>query len=205
MKRLMFIAIVCAFVAVPVRADLFSEDFESGLGAWTGFSGQIVANPIGAGNTLNFRSVYAGGDTFTSVGIALTPGQSYSVSFDYLGVPGQGTPGDLGGYAGLSEGTTPGNPGSHMWYYGTGSVSGAAAVLVDDGAWHRYTYNFTAPVVGNAGSFSVIHLMFEDFSGSGGVAGDAYFDNISLVPVPGAVLLGILGLSAAGIKLRKFA
>ena len=33
------------------------------------------------------------------------------------------------------------------------------------------------------------------------------FDNLAVgvVPVPGAVLLGILGLSAAGIKLRKFA
>ena len=28
---------------------------------------------------------------------------------------------------------------------------------------------------------------------------------VTVVPVPGAVLLGILGLSVAGIKLRKFA
>jgi hypothetical protein len=42
---------------------------------------------------------------------------------------------------------------------------------------------------------------------------DFYFDKAVLtvntevnpVPVPGAVLLGILGLSAAGVKLRKFA
>ena len=34
-------------------------------------------------------------------------------------------------------------------------------------------------------------------------SGDAF--HVSVVPVPGAVLLGILGLSAAGIKLRKFA
>jgi hypothetical protein len=32
---------------------------------------------------------------------------------------------------------------------------------------------------------------------------DAY--HISVVPVPGAVLLGILGLGVAGIKLRKYA
>jgi choice-of-anchor C domain-containing protein len=30
-------------------------------------------------------------------------------------------------------------------------------------------------------------------------------DNVSVVPVPAAVLLGLLGLSAAGLKLRKFA
>lgn len=33
--------------------------------------------------------------------------------------------------------------------------------------------------------------------------GDAF--HISVVPVPGAVLLGMLGLAAAGVKLRKFA
>ena len=30
-------------------------------------------------------------------------------------------------------------------------------------------------------------------------------ESVNPVPVPGAVLLGILGLSAAGIKLRRFA
>ncbi len=29
--------------------------------------------------------------------------------------------------------------------------------------------------------------------------------SVSLVPVPGAVLLGILGIGVAGLKLRKFA
>jgi hypothetical protein len=28
---------------------------------------------------------------------------------------------------------------------------------------------------------------------------------LTVVPVPGAILLGILGLSVAGVKLRKFA
>jgi len=41
-----------------------------------------------------------------------------------------------------------------------------------------------------------------------GVSGSSVgFDNLNFVPVPlpGAVLLGMLGLSVAGIKLRKFA
>ena len=42
-------------------------------------------------------------------------------------------------------------------------------------------------------------MLDEDYPSSG----DAF--HISIVPVPGAVLLGILGLSAAGIKLRRFA
>jgi hypothetical protein len=36
-------------------------------------------------------------------------------------------------------------------------------------------------------------------------AGDTTFDAKSVVPVPGAVLLGVLGLGVAGIKLRKYA
>ena len=37
--------------------------------------------------------------------------------------------------------------------------------------------------------------------------GDAYIavPDTAYVPVPGAVILGLLGLGAAGIKLRKFA
>jgi hypothetical protein len=52
-------------------------------------------------------------------------------------------------------------------------------------------------------------MMFEDFAhpsySTAANAPDVYFDNISFVPVPGAVLLGMLGLGVAGVKLRKFA
>jgi len=207
MKKIALVALICAFIAMPARADIFSEDFESGLGAWTGAGGgvhhgQIVDDPLDPSATnknqvLNFSELDSSGDIFTSAdAFALTPGQSYSISFDYLGLARQGSvAGDFGGYAGLSEGL----PGSHMWYYATGSASGAQDVLLDDGQWHRYTYTFTAPISG----LNAVHLMFEDFHYSGGVAGDAYFDNINFVPVPGAVLLGMLGLSVVGVKLRK--
>ena len=57
-----------------------------------------------------------------------------------------------------------------------------------------------------------IHLMLEDFSGSGDIAGDVYFDNILLtdsngsspVPEPASMLLfgmGILGF--AGFRKKK--
>jgi hypothetical protein len=56
-------------------------------------------------------------------------------------------------------------------------------------------------------------LAFEDLYGSlsGSTSDWDYTDfvvmveSVTPVPVPGAVLLGILGLSAAGIKLRRFA
>lgn len=196
-------------LGATASADLFYDGFEGDLSAWVGKTGdpsshhgEIAVDPHDTTNhALRFTETNLGGDIFTTAaGFALTPGREYAVSFRYLGDPTQGgTAGDLGGYAGLSGGFA----GSHLWYYGTGSVSGASPVLVDDGQWHSYSYTFTAPLsIGNP-----IHLMFEDFYAPGyglaDVACDAYFDDIRFVPVPGAVLLGMLGLSVTGARLRK--
>ena len=211
MKKCIFALAAVLVLAAAAQADLFNEDFEGGdLSAWVGqgggaHHGTIVTDPLDPGNkVLTFTETNWGGDIFaTAAGFDLTPGQQYTVSFRYLGDPAKGgTSDNLGGYAGLAAGL----PGAHKWYYGTGTVSGAADVLVDNGSWGSYRYDFTAPVPGVG---SHIHLMFEDFYLSGyglnDVAGDVYFDDIRLVPVPGAVLLGIIGLSAVGVKLRKFA
>jgi hypothetical protein len=48
----------------------------------------------------------------------------------------------------------------------------------------------------------VFHTRSQPLNGRGAVA---YFDNVQVVPVPGAVLLGMIGLSIAGVKLRKSA
>jgi hypothetical protein len=42
-------------------------------------------------------------------------------------------------------------------------------------------------------------------TGINGGTSDSYINTRTTVPVPGAVLLGLLGLTAAGIKLRKYA
>jgi hypothetical protein len=198
-------AILVGMSCSGALADLwFSEDFESDLSAWTGKSGAahngvIVADPLNSDNrVLTFTAVNSHGDIFTLDSFSLIPGQKYTVSFDFLGLVTQAS-GGSGGFAGLSEGL----PGSHMWYYGTNTTSGAAPVLVDDRQWHHYEYEFTSPVK----DFDAFHLMFEDFwsGSSGGIAGDAYFDNITLrvVPLPGAALLGALGLGLAGWRLRR--
>ena len=59
-------------------------------------------------------------------------------------------------------------------------------------------------------TFSGIHSVLLTQNSGGGIGGTIGFDNLAFnsvvpVPLPAAVLLGILGLSAAGIKLRKFA
>ena len=52
------------------------------------------------------------------------------------------------------------------------------------------------------GSSSIGNVRILQFCNSDGTGYKQ--DQLYLVPVPGAVLLGILGLGAAGLKLRKF-
>lgn len=192
-----------AVFVTPAFADVvFSENFESGLGAWTGKSagahhGQVVADPLNAANSaLSFASLNAAGDIFTTNAIQIDTSLSYVISFDYLGMTDRGMNPAVGtnGYVGLSQGL----PDNHTWLYSTQGTSGAADVLVDDSAWNHYQFALSVPQNwADANGIASFHLMLEDFSGSGGVAGDAYFDNFSIRTVPApfsAALLGAGGL-----------
>ncbi len=167
---------------------VFSDDFESGLDAWTGasggaHSGVIVNDPIRPNNkVLKFNKLSSGGDIFTRTLFTLDQNYTYIISFEYLGQQKTGSvAGNIGGFAGLAEGL----PGRHMWYYGTATDGGATDILIDDGKWHLYTFyfrpNVSFPAFG--GSSNKVHLMFEDFSGPG-IAGDALFDNIHIEKTP---------------------
>lgn len=198
--RTLIAAIALGSAAAASQADIvFQDDFESGLSLWTGKNGGIhhgvlVNDPLGGLNTvLSFNGLNAGGDMFSETPISLGSNQSYRLSFDYLGLTNQySNASDTGGYVGFSVGT----PNTHRWKWATGSVSGADDVLIDDGAWHSYQFDFTTADLGLG---SDVRLMVEDFSGSGGSAGDAFFDNfaIATVPSPGtAALFGIGGMLA---------
>ena len=176
------------------HADIvFSDDFESGLSLWTGkdngaHHGMIVDDPFGGLNSvLTFNGLNAGGDIFTD-SLTLNANQSYRFSFDYLGLPeDRSSASDTGGYVGFSVGT----PSTHSWMWATGTVSNASDVLVDDGQWHSYDFDFTTADIGIGES---LRVMVEDFSGSRGTHGDAFFDNFTIeaVPAPGtAALLGL--------------
>lgn len=179
------LTIAACAVSTAMAQTLFSDDFGGSLSTWTGqngdaTSGNIIDDPLRAGNkVLTFTALGSGGDIFSQQQFALTPGQSYRVDFEYLGLAKPGSvANDFGGFAGLSAAL----PRTHMWYYATSTAVGAADVLLDNGQWQSHTYEFTSPVNSSVGND--VHLMFEDFSGSNGIAGDVYFDNIRFSAVP---------------------
>lgn len=202
--RLTLIATLLLPVMVPAAIPGFSEDFESGLGQWTGraggsHSGQIVADPLASGNggVLNFTSLIAGGDMFASSALSLSG--PIEISFDYLGLPALGgVPGDLGGFLGIAYSLNPTADGVDIfWYAGTQFYPGLVVDLVDDGLWHRYSFQL------DASALPPFHLILEDYFGSGGVAGDALFDNITVTPVPEPTTFSLAAL--AGVLTARMA
>ena len=163
-------------------ATIFFDDFESDLSNWSSnLSGVIVSDPIESGNALSFSRLWAGGDI---ISVSMNnPNGKYILSFDYLGSCGTS---DCGGYIGFEPGD--------VWLAGTGTYP-KSYDLDDTGQWVHYSFTFTAS--------TSIALQVEDYSGSGGVAGDIYFDNIKVetVPVPAALwlfssgLLGVIGIA----------
>jgi hypothetical protein len=196
-----FLAILLlASASISNASTLFFEDFETGLSQWDdtyqGFNAQTVVDPLNSGNqVLNFTALRGGGDLFSSNAFTSTTSGSFILSFDYLGTCGNS---NCGGFIGISANA---GAGSHSWLGGT--TSPYADLLPDTGVWEHVSIAFSSPL-------NAIHLMLEDWSGSGGTAGDAFFDNIMLtdangptlssIPVPAAVflfapaLLGFLGL-----------
>lgn len=170
---------------IPV---LFFANFESDLSGWVGKSGGshhgvIVGDPLNAGNNvLAFSGFGEAGDIF-SAEITVQPGDIYTMTFDYLGLPQSASvPNDLGGTIGFSEST----PGGHRWLEGTVLCCYIEnASLIDDGQWRTYEvavnpyegWGVYSPPPANG----TIRIMLEDFIKSRGVAGDAYFDNIILI------------------------
>lgn len=197
MKKVLLLCMAISFLCTShLFASTFTEDFEGGLGNWTGINegvhhGVIVVDPLnlnGNNYVLGFTTNIGGGDIFTTNPV-FAAGE-YRLKFDFLGILEDGVT-DAGGYLGISQGFA----GSHTWLFSTGGVSGSNPILVDDGSWHSYNRTFVAA--------SDFHLMLEDFVAPGM---NAYFDNFELSPVPEPatmLLFGIGLLGLAGVNRRK--
>ena len=210
MKRLILITVVCAFLAVPVSADLIQNgSFESGLFGgnlspkaiqllvgstvidnWTVISDEIAwieeGNEWGITTPYGVRFLDLAGYTDASPhgGVSQTittaAGQNYTLSF-YLGAlnPDFAGPMEVMASAGGTSQNfsyNPAGPGNQWQSFGFDFAAGSTDTLIS--------------ITGISAANFYIGL-----------------DNVSVVPVPvpGALLLGILGLGAAGIKLRKYA
>jgi hypothetical protein len=198
MRKMVYSIFLCVCIAMPAMGDLFSDNFNSesiGLN-YTSFANWNVSNGsvdlIGVGSSWDWFPAYGryvdmdgstgdAGKLTTKTTFDLGPG-TYTLSFD------------------LAGNQRPGYPPSDtvIVQVGMGSLFNKNYSLTTSDPFTRFTETFTVSSVSSA------KLSFE------GVGGDnvgMLLDNVSvnLVPVPAAVVLGFLGLGAAGLKLRKFA
>jgi len=194
MKKTILIIVMCVFAAGPAMADIFFDDFNSengGVGVlnYTGFANWTVTEGtvdlIGNGfyDFLPGNGLYVdldgstkdSGIMTTTTSLSLDPG-TYTLSFDLAG--------------------------NHR-----NNASETVEVQVGVGSLFSDTYSLSryAPFTTFTETFTVVTAGSYDlsFEGAGGDNIGMLLDNVRVVPVPGAVLLAILGLSAVGVKLRK--
>jgi len=186
---------------------LFEDNFESGLGKWTGSSGGptsglIVQDPLATsrGNVLTFTSFSYTGDIFTASEISSVGYVAIHVSFDYLGMYG-----GSGGFVGVATGN-PFVAGGWIAGVDQSAANGAGFTgigISNDGYWHNYDIDITSMI--NWNSLNDFYLIAEDWGDSGRSHG-AYFDNIKVtgsVPEPSALSLLALGLGGLAMLRRR--
>ena len=226
MKRLMFITIVCAFVAGPAMAGLsWNYNYAAGdgttylsltspYGSLPGFQVDKFSDTRPGWTYDGSWAIYTGdvsGKASAPYNAEISPfGKEdtpyFSVPKDVSDVPQYATV-DFGGgtyqYLGLMWGSM--DPYNKI-YFLSGGVSGSVVETItgsdvsrDSASGHQTDwYNNAYVNIFSTSAFDAIRIESTSYA--------LEFDNLAVaVPVPGAVLLGILGLGVAGIKLRKSA
>jgi choice-of-anchor C domain-containing protein len=210
MKKLILFTMVFTFLATPVRADLCQNgSFESGVTLTTSFlelnagdstsitNWTVIGGGVRAIDYINGYWVASAGVRSLDLngrpgpggveqGISTTIGDPYLVTFDMAGNPDGGPTIKTMQVSAIGASTQ-----SQNFSF---DITGHTKTNM---GWTAMQWTFVADA-----SNTTLRFMstVTDTVGWGPA-----LDNVSVVPVPAAVLLGMLGLSVAGVKLRKFA
>ena len=118
---------------------------------------------------------------------------------DWIRIGADGS--SIGDYTGFR--TFVGNDNDDIWnvraFANAETPTAWVELVPGEGTWLELTFSEAALT-----TFG-IDVMLDTGDGSNDYPSEPDFFHVSVVPVPGAVLLGILGLGAVGIKLRKYA
>lgn len=218
MKRFLLFCMVVGLLAGQASADMYQMDTTTAkdmlqigsvsagdLGAleYVGYNdGQSLADEVW-GTTWNY---YGAGTMFYSVGFSGSLFDNDDSGLAQLTI-GLSTPGLSGNYAGFMLPLA--NDNDDIWQYRAYVKVGDSTTYSDSGIWTDLgPGEFTTLIV----NFST-GINFNTVTGIGfeirwnrslnDTSGDIF--STSVVPVPAAVLLGILGLGVVGLKLRKYA
>ncbi|MBN1510005.1 MAG: choice-of-anchor C family protein [Sedimentisphaerales bacterium] len=217
MRRLLLSALVCGLLTLPATADLVQNgSFETGVAVP---SGSYLSLDAGDSTSITgWTVVGTGGDVIDYIN-GLWTASDGTRSLDLNGAPG---PGGVAQILSTTAGETyivtfdmAGNPWPAMGNPGptTMTMDVSAGTTTDSFTFDTTGHNFTSmgwetkEFVFTADSSSTTLLFMSTTSNVNNPGYGPALDNVSvnLVPIPGAVLLGMLGLGAAGVRLRRFA
>lgn len=217
-KKIMFLAFLACMISTPAMADMYYQMDAPTAAAMT----QLAISDNATSNYLTYVGYNTGvspdplyGDTMTyAVGFSGHLQDTVTLDDSAIITIGLGTLNGTGNLSSILSGTHENfllplsNDNNQLWRFQAYVwVQGAAQPLVS--GWSTLpTETQTNLIVSTAGldytKVSGIGFMIEwKPTLNGNSLGDDF--HASVVPTPAAVILGILGLGAVGIKLRKYA
>jgi hypothetical protein len=220
-KLLIFSIAVLCMSAVPAKADLFTFTYNA-LESWydTG-TGLFISDEVAGSSSASLTNLQGGG---TALFDTTWGTEDYTLTMTISNIQNGGTTADGVGsllltdkdgdtiFANLSGSWAPPSSGAALEF---GGVLSGVVYTGDDAAFNGDLGSASMAFPGSPWSGTVIHLILTGLNfnsswgdvtpldGAGGVQDGGM--TAVIVPVPAAVLLGILGLGAAGLKLRKYA
>lgn len=221
MRRLVLSVLVCGLLALPATAQTVQNgSFENGIPIPAQF---VTLNGGDPASILNWTVVGPTG-AIDYVDSTLWTASAGQRSLDLNGFPGPGgieqqipgtTPGqayvvtfDMAGNPWVAMGNPPGPTTMTMDVSAIGAGTQTQSFTFDTTGhnfvsmgWETMQFAFTAD------ASSMLLRFMSTTSNVGNPGYGPALDNVDLnvVPLPGAILLGMLGLGAVGVKLRRFA